>query len=206
MEIEEEISLSEIEEEYDEEEYDEKELDEDVPHPTSYPLEDNWIIWHHYGRSKDWSVESYNKVGSFDNVGDFWRYINNMEDCITSGDMIIFMKEGINPVWEDPENKDGGTIRLLTERKEAYSNFIELAMGVMGRNIFASQKDVDVINGFSVSTKHRTTVFKLWTSKVIDVSDFEWNPELKIDTDKMEFKQHFVAKPVRSPRRRRKYD
>lgn len=165
--------------------------------PSScHPLKHNWTIWFHHIDSEDWGASSYRKLGTFGSVEDFWSYINNMEELVLSGDMLVLMKEPMIPVWEEEGNRNGGTIRFFRIIDDIYEVFQNLCMGLVGRTLFSDDSQIDWINGFSVVRKNDSCVFKLWTSQVVDPPTLKWNPEYQIgNLNGMQFKLHFEPPP-----------
>jgi hypothetical protein len=69
-------------------------------------LENNWTLWFHNINNNDWSIDSYDKIYSFNSVETFiklYRKINNF-----SAGMFFLMKDPIEPMWENEYNRKGG--------------------------------------------------------------------------------------------------
>ena len=91
-------------------------------------LNDTWILWEHQKNNNNNYDQNTKKLGSFDNLKDFWRYYNNYpypsiifsdgfdKPIIKNPDReigsISLFKNGILPKWEDPKNTNGGEIAL----------------------------------------------------------------------------------------------
>eukprot|EP00116_Pleurobrachia_bachei_P011756 sb/3472018/ len=91
-----------------------KEVKETIPPvPKKHPLENAWTLWFFKEeRDKDW-IECYKKVASFETVEDFWALYNFIMPPTRLGvkcEYSVF-KDGINPMWEDPRNCEGGKWR-----------------------------------------------------------------------------------------------
>ena len=74
-----------------------------------HKLENNWMMWIHYIYDNDWSINSYKQIYSFDTLEDLIRLNNFLNNNILSNLMIFFMKDNIKPIWEDNNNKYGGS-------------------------------------------------------------------------------------------------
>lgn len=153
-----------------------------------YPLQDAWSIYVHDRECREWDLASYNLLGSYKTVKDMWCYMNSLQDYIMNGDMFMIMKGSIEPIWEAPENKDGGSVRIVKRSHEASTTFEELMMSIMGRTLFDNQDDIDSITGISIVCKRRNVIFKIWTSKIIDIHALKWSSEFTtLDVRDMEF-------------------
>ena len=82
---------------------------------SKHPLNNKWVLWYHDG-GNDWTINAYEKKGEFDSVEDFWKLYNNLSTV--ANNFFFLMKEGHAPIWETPENKDGGiwTYKIPKER------------------------------------------------------------------------------------------
>lgn len=60
----------------------------------------------------------------------------------------IFMRKGIEPIWEDPKNFEGGTFSVKMNHTKGYEVWSLLMMYMMGETL---TEEMDDINGMSVS-------------------------------------------------------
>lgn len=86
----------------------------------------------------------------------------------------IIMRKGIEPIWEDPRNKNGGTFTIITEHKKGYDIWATFIMYILGETLTT---DMNNINGISVSyisdstnqnvsaNKNGSTYIKIWDGK-----------------------------------------
>ena len=120
------------------------------------PLKYTWVLWFHRFEDGKWDVKSYRQIFDFDNVTDFWRMQNNMPSVFSG--MFFLMKKGILPLYEDPQNIEGGIWSFRVQKRniaEVWNDvLIHLVAGVL-------HPDLDDINGVSVNP--RSAVLKLWT-------------------------------------------
>jgi len=72
------------------------------------------------------------------------------------------MKDGIQPIWEDTENKKGGCWSFKIIKKDIYNSWLELSIHLLGGYILKSTNDVSQINGISVSPKRSFCIIKIW--------------------------------------------
>jgi len=60
----------------------------------------------------------------------------------------IIMREGIEPIWEDPKNSDGGTFTIKMNHENGYDVWSTFVMYMLGETLTA---DMNIINGITVS-------------------------------------------------------
>lgn len=68
-------------------------------------------------------------------IAAFYRIFNNFPwPSIRSKDSVHFFRSGVKPLWEDPENIDGGcwTIKVNKEGNKALRTWEELVLMVLG--------------------------------------------------------------------------
>jgi len=97
------------------------------PQPIiKHPLKNRWAMWYFKNdKSKDWKDNQRN-VYSFDTVEDFWALYNHMlqPSELQSGCDYSLFKEGIEPMWEDASNKNGGRW-LINSMKQQRQYFLD---------------------------------------------------------------------------------
>ena len=70
-------------------------------------LKSKWVLWAHFPHDTDWSVASYKKVAEFETVESVIAVTQSLPEKLVKNCMLFLMKEGIQPIWEDPMNRDG---------------------------------------------------------------------------------------------------
>ena len=73
-----------------------------------HKLSDAWTLWAHLPHDTDWSLNSYNKVLTFENIEELITLNNTIPERMLKNCMLFMMKKGIKPIWEDSENREGG--------------------------------------------------------------------------------------------------
>ena len=69
-------------------------------------FKNKWTLWFHNQYDNNWTLDSYKKIYSVNNISSFWQLFNNYNDI--SNGMYFFMKNKIKPTYEDKHNKNGG--------------------------------------------------------------------------------------------------
>ena len=62
-------------------------------------LSDKWVLWAHLPHDTDWSLKSYIKIITLDNVEKIISLINTIPEKLIKNCMLFLMREGINPTW-----------------------------------------------------------------------------------------------------------
>jgi translation initiation factor 4E len=80
---------------------------------VKHPLQHSWTLWYDCPSRKvshsNWH-ENLKKLITFDTVEDFWGVYNNIlkPSQISAGSNFHLFKAGIEPMWEDKANGEGG--------------------------------------------------------------------------------------------------
>ena len=76
--------------------------------------------------------------------------------------MLFLMKTGINPMWEDPKNKDGGCFSFKVSNKNVYKVWKDLSYKIVGNSISKNTDLLNIINGLTISPKKSFCIVKIW--------------------------------------------
>jgi hypothetical protein len=126
----------------------------------NFNLKDKWILWFHKVNDNNWDLSSYDKIYEISSYYDILFIIKEISN-ITSG-MFFFMKNGINPVYEDEKNKNGGYWSFRITKKDSFDLWEKIIFYLTIDKI--TNQNNDLINGFSVSPKINNCIFKIWNS------------------------------------------
>jgi len=135
-----------------------------------HPLKCAWSFWFMKRSGQGRSQENYEKsiklIGTFSNVEDFWAYYNHLvrpSDLAYSCDYHLF-REGVKPMWEDEENKDGGkyVVRIPRVKKASSRYWEDVLMAVVGGQF---DVPVDEVCGVVISTRFNQDVLSLWNKR-----------------------------------------
>lgn len=118
-----------------------------------------YVLWAHDIHNKNWDIDSYKKVAEIDNVSTFWRIFNNLDKLGIRFMHLFLMKDGITPIWEDPNNRDGGVCSLRLELEKAHDIFEDLNIRMICQILNDEPND---INGVSMSPKNSWVIIKIW--------------------------------------------
>ena len=128
-----------------------------------HQLSDKWIMWFHDPFDTEWGLESYIKICEMDSIEKFWQIFNRIDKNLFIDGMFFIMKDGINPLWEDKKNINGGCWSYRIQKKIAYDSWLNLSMGLCG-NMLTDQIHSQSINGISISPKKSFCIIKIWNN------------------------------------------
>ncbi|CAF0805500.1 unnamed protein product [Brachionus calyciflorus] len=133
---------------------------------VKFPLEDSWSFWFYKNeRTKSWK-ENVKFITSVDFVEDFWGVYNHIQlvSKISLGCDYMFFKKDIPPMWEDPQNCDGGRWILNLDKK--YHNqgldmyWLNTLLALIGDQFF---EEGPYVNGVWVNIRPKLDKIALWT-------------------------------------------
>ena len=126
-------------------------------------LNTNWTLWSHNLNNNDWSINGYKKIYTMSTVEEFWRLNNKLNLNIIQNEMLFFMKNKIQPLWEHKDNINGGCWSYKISKKEAYLSWIEICMALCSEILIEDTYN-NIINGVSISSKKNFCIIKIWTN------------------------------------------
>jgi hypothetical protein len=97
------------------------------------------------------------------------------------------MKQNFLPLWESPENINGGSWSFMVSKEHMEKTFYLLSSSILGNQLTLDVENMNYINGLSVTPKSNSFIIKIWCSKYIE--DFD-NSFLKGIHQSMIFKPH----------------
>ena len=126
-------------------------------------LENKWTLWAHLPHDIDWSLSSYKEISTFETVEDALSVIENMPEILVKNCMLFLMREGINPIWEDEKNRNGGCFSYKINSKNVSSTWKNLSYILMGETL--TPEDISSsVNGITISPKKSFCIIKIWFS------------------------------------------
>lgn len=128
----------------------------------NFELKSNWVLWFHKVNDSNWGLSSYSKVFEIKSYFDILFIIKEIEN-ISSG-MFFLMKDGINPVYEDPQNINGGCWSMRVTKKESFIFWEKIIYYMCIDKLTIDDDSEDKINGISISPKINNCIFKIWNN------------------------------------------
>jgi hypothetical protein len=123
-------------------------------------FENEWNLWYHHEKD-NWSISGYRKLYTIRNISDFWSLYNNWNKIGGINYKHLFlMKNDIKPLWEDPENINGGCWSYKINDYMINEVWEFLSIYLVTDNII---KNKDNICGISIcNKKNNNAVVKIW--------------------------------------------
>eukprot|EP01088_Endostelium_zonatum_P003510 TRINITY_DN14720_c0_g1_i1.p1 TRINITY_DN14720_c0_g1~~TRINITY_DN14720_c0_g1_i1.p1 ORF type:complete len:221 (+),score=51.64 TRINITY_DN14720_c0_g1_i1:25-687(+) len=147
---------------------------EDLDLEKEYKLESSWTFWHDKcvaGSSAEEYEASLLSLCTLSTITEFWQCYNNLPsvDKLKPKTSFHLMKEGIKPIWEDPQNAEGGfwVFRVKDDNTPIVSVWKEILLAVIGEQFEGYIEQGDGICGVTVSLRsfHNELegIFRVWT-------------------------------------------
>jgi len=132
-----------------------------------HQLQNTWTLWYFKNdKTKKWE-ENQKKVTDFSTVEDFWALYNHIEEAsrLAQGCDYSLFKGEIEPMWEDPENKEGGrwVINLDKKQREELSHFWQEIMFLLIGEAFGENSQY--VNGAVVNVRFKGDKIGVWLGK-----------------------------------------
>ena len=141
-----------------------------VHNKDKHMLENTWILWYHDPDDTNWSLESYKKIYEFNTVEDFWRLYNNIPSI--ANNMFFLMKKGHPPIWEVPQNINGGAWLYRFPKKMADCYWTKFSMYLIGETLMNDTQD---LIGVSISPKIFNVTIRIWNCNSERITDKQRN-------------------------------
>ena len=122
-------------------------------------LNTKWILWFHSIRN-NWTIKGYEKLLKITYLEEFLLFLNNYNELGgINNNHYFLMRKNILPIWEDPQNINGGCISIRLEIYKVEEIWNKLCMYIIGETI----PDSTDINGISICIKNPNySIIQLW--------------------------------------------
>lgn len=125
-------------------------------------LSNGWNYFLHLHDNKDWSIKSYIKMVHIDNVENAILLNDEIHYDLIKKSMMFFMKDGIQPLWEDSHNKNGGCFSFKVINKDIEQVWKTLFFHLISKCLTKNKQHHDNINGITLSPKKKFCILKVW--------------------------------------------
>jgi hypothetical protein len=139
-------------------------------------LPQKWTLWYHDPNNNDYSLGSYIKIVTFDDVAEFWSTVEAISAEAWNSGMFFLMRDGIRPLWDAPENDKGGAWSKKVDASETHAVFVDCMVHLLANKILKDKNETVV--GVTLSPKGQFHIVKIWNT-VTSISDRAFlNPKL----------------------------
>ena len=105
-------------------------------------FDNKWNIWYHNSK-EDWTIKGYEKLFEINNIKNYWKLYNNWDRLGGINNKHFFiMKNDITPIWEDPNNKDGGCWSFKVNDNLAQDLWNDLSIQLVTENLSSVKDDI----------------------------------------------------------------
>ena len=124
-------------------------------------LSECWTMYFHDPDDTQWSPSSYKIIGHISTAQD-WCYTDISFTNLWQKGMFFIMREHIQPLWEDPLNKDGGCFSYKVNKNEAGQYWYRLGGLLLGGTLGKTGDINNKICGISISPKRNYCILRIW--------------------------------------------
>lgn len=140
-------------------------------------LQTIWNVWIHENVNEKWDIDSYKFIYEINSIGGLWRFLHSFDNLDKSTRQYYVMRQGILPIWEDNNNRNGGICSIMINNALKYTQtnigvetFIVLCLLILNETFILHNSN---ISGLCYSVKNRNVLIKLW------VKNYEVNKNFK---------------------------
>ena len=134
---------------------------------TSHSLSDTWILWAHLPHDTDWSIKSYTKIYEFNTLEQAVTITEMLPPKLIINCMLFLMRKGINPIWEDERNRNGGCFSYKIINKDVPGAWKQMSYLLVGETMSENVKMLSHINGITISPKKNFCIMKVWVANCL---------------------------------------
>jgi hypothetical protein len=129
---------------------------------TFHNLSDKWTLWAHLPHNTDWTLKSYIPIYTFTTIEETIAITESLPSTLVENCMLFIMRHGINPIWEDPKNRDGGCFSYKVLNKNVAKAWSELTYRIVGGSISSGTPFINSVTGITISPKKNFCIIKIW--------------------------------------------
>ncbi len=127
-----------------------------------------WNLFYHLPQNKNWDLGSYKVISTegIDTAEKLVAIADALPPNVVKYCMLFVMRAGITPMWEDPQNRNGGFFSYKVTNKFVPEVWRQLFYALCGETLCTNPKYNKLINGITVSPKKNFCIFKIWTRSI----------------------------------------
>ena len=136
-------------------------------HSSPHRLSDTWILWAHLPHDTDWSIKSYTKIFEFNTLEQAVTITEMLPPKLIVNCMLFLMRKGINPIWEDERNRNGGCFSYKIINKDVPGAWKQMSYLLVGETMSDNVNILSHINGITISPKKNFCIMKVWVANCL---------------------------------------
>lgn len=142
----------------------ENNMESQIQNSEFHKLNNSWNLWAHLPHDTDWSVKSYKKIYQLNTIEETMAITETLPEILVKNCMLFIMKNGIMPIWEDPQNRNGGCFSYKISNKIVHETWKLLTYILLGETISKNESCVSSVTGITISPKKNFCIIKIWLS------------------------------------------
>ena len=158
-----------------------------------HPLFDKWVFWAHLPHDTDWSLNSYKKIMTVKSIEEMVALYSAIPDKLVKNCMLFIMREGINPMWEDKQNRLGGCFSFKVSNKQVPQVWKKLSYILVGETLTNDSRLQKIINGVTISPKKSFCIIKVWLKNCSMQNPAQLTPIKGLSIHGCLFKKHKIG-------------
>lgn len=127
-----------------------------------HELNDGWCLYSHNPTDTQWTIQSYLHVDTMKHVEHVVQLLDKIPDNVISNYMFFFMRKGIQPIWEAPQNQHGGGFSYKVQAKYIPQVWKKICYLASGETIMKNQEHQKKVTGITISPKKYFCIIKIW--------------------------------------------
>ena len=135
---------------------------EDASGRELHELSDKWVVWAHLPHDTNWTVQSYKRLLGFNTAEDAVALYENTPEDVVRNCMLFLMRSHVQPVWEDPANRDGGCFSFKVPNRSVVTAWKQLCYAIIGGSVCEDAAVYRDICGATISPKKAFCIIKVW--------------------------------------------
>lgn len=128
----------------------------------NHKLSDKWVLWAHLPHDTDWSSTSYKYIYTVDTIEKAISLFEVIPEKMVINCMLFLMRDGIQPMWEDPRNRNGGCFSYRITNKYVPDVWKKLSYSLIGKQLTNGDNVFNTITGITISPKKHFCIIKIW--------------------------------------------
>ena len=130
--------------------------------PSFHPLNTSWTLWAHLPHDIEWTIQSYQRIYTVAYVEHCLALLHSLPEKLVTNCMLFFIREGIQPIWEDKANKNGGCFSFKIPNKLVPDIWTEICCSIAGETLSTDSAFNTSLVGATLSPKKSFCILKIW--------------------------------------------
>ncbi|ADX06074.1 putative eukaryotic initiation factor 4E family [Organic Lake phycodnavirus 1] len=122
----------------------------------------HWTFYIHLQNTNDWTYESYYKIYKCESLQSVVAIHKSLGGELLKKSLVFLMKDNIQPLWEEPNNRNGGSFSFKIHNKDIEHVWKQILYHMIGGELVKDKEILSHLNGISVSPKKTFCILKIW--------------------------------------------